>query len=168
MPTGFEAAADNFAERGPRSLAAPMIRSAPYAGRSALSKKMAFITAVNNSESQFCREFEIARVARSNNRSEGGRSEAPVRIIERRRIGHIERFGAHVESNALRDAEYLADHEVGVLQARPAHRIAGTAADDELRGGLKCCRIEPLPRTAVGKLVGISNAVGPLNREAEA
>src|SRR5512144_466186 len=57
-------------------------------------------------------EFEVARIAGTGNQAEGRVAEARVRIVQRRRIRHIEGFRAECKAHLLRNRKRLADHHI--------------------------------------------------------
>src|SRR5579862_2326545 len=107
-------------------------------------------------------ELEIPRITRGRDRPESSASEGGVRIVQRRRVAHVERFGAKLEADSLRDPEHFADHDVGILKSRPADWIARAVADRELRRRREGGNIEPLRGAAVRERVRIADAVGSL------
>ena len=63
--------------------------------------------------------------------------------------------------------ECLCDHQVGVLQSGPAHRVSRAVADGELRRFPKRRGPEPLRGAASGEIIRVGHAVRPLHAEAE-
>src|SRR5947209_6846755 len=104
-------------------------------------------------------EFEIARIASAGNGTEGGTPENPVRIVQRRRIRDIKRLRPKLEAQPFRDAKCLPDHQVGVLQTRPPHRVPRAVSDYELRSRRKRSRVEVLRHAAPCKAVRIGDAI---------
>src|ERR1019366_796763 len=111
--------------RGASTLVAPLCASVTAHSRSRLCKI--------RSELHFYGELEIPWIARAGDGPESRAAKRRVRIVQRRRIRYVEHFGTELGIHALGEAEHFAQHEVGILQARPADRVARAVTDRELR-----------------------------------
>src|SRR4051794_36780305 len=112
-------------------------------------------------------EFKNTRIPRAGDGSEGGATEAPIRIIQRRRIRDIECLRSNLETPALGNSKRLADHQVGRLEARPPNWITRTVPDHELCCRRERCSIEVPGNAPPREVVGIVSPIRPLDGEAQ-
>src|SRR5438874_1937067 len=112
-------------------------------------------------------ELEIARIAGACDGPECRATEASIRVAQGGCVRYVEGFRAEFHAQAFGEAERLADHEVRILQAGSANRIARTGADHELRSASKSSRIEVFGDAAAGEVVRIANHVRTLHGVSE-
>ena len=113
-------------------------------------------------------QFKYPWIPCAGDRPEGGTAETSVGIGKRRRVRNVEAFHSQLEPHSLTDRERLTDHEIRILKAWPADRVARTVADHELRDSCEGRSIEVLRRTTVFKIIRIGDAIGPLDGKSKA
>jgi hypothetical protein len=112
-------------------------------------------------------ELKISGITRAGDGSEGGAAKGAVRIVQRGSVADVEDFRAEFKINPLRYPKRFADHQVGILETGPPHRIPRAVADAELSGGGEGRFVKPCGSAASGEGVGVTNAIRPLHGVAE-
>src|SRR4029077_12289930 len=77
-------------------------------------------------------------------------------------------FSPEFEARALRKMKRLCDHQIRILQPRPANRVPRAVSNYKLWRSREGRGVEILGDTTAIKLVGVTDSVGPLNCKTQA
>src|ERR1035438_2504282 len=115
------------------------------------------------SKPYFSGELEFSRIPRTRDGSKSRAAKRAVGIVQRRSVADVEDFRAELKIDPLGYPKRFGDHQVGILETGPAHRIPRAVADVELAGSGEGRLVKPLGSAAIGKVVRVADAIRPLN-----
>src|SRR5437870_10381251 len=93
-------------------------------------------------------ELKISRISGTRYRAESSAAKRAVGIVQGRRVADVEDLRAEFQIDPLRYAKRFADHQVGILEPGPSHRIPRAVADAELSGSGEGRLVKPLGSVA--------------------